>query len=299
MAANCAGRYRLALARLEFADGKFDAATEILDGIIGKGEPAGDVRDAKLLKAQMLLQRKDAAGASRLVSEVLADDAKNIEALHLRAAMRIEEGKLDEAIADARQVLNEKPDAVATLELLALALERSGSIELAEERLSDAMKASNMQPALVLKYADFLHRRGAFDRADDLLTRATAQRPNETSLLRALAAVRLRRQDWEGAQEIAEALKKLGDKSGVADQILGSALAGQSKFDDSIRRFEAAYQETPAAVRPMYSLVMAYLRAKKVAEAEAFLNSVLKANPANAEALVLLGTVQASRNAAG
>jgi tetratricopeptide (TPR) repeat protein len=43
---------------------------------------------------------------------------------------------------------------------------------------------------------------------------------------------------------------------------------------------------------------MAYLRAKKPEEAEAFLESVLEASPANAEALVLLGSVQASRNAA-
>jgi hypothetical protein len=78
----------------------------------------------------------------------------------------------------SNQALAQEPDAVGTLELLASALERSGYIELAEERLSDAM-----QPAVVLKYADFLRRRGALERADDLLTRATAQRPNDMALL--------------------------------------------------------------------------------------------------------------------
>ena len=211
--------------------------------------------------------------------------------------MRLDEGKFDEAIADARQALAEKPAAVNTLELLALALERSGSIELAEERLADAVKASKLEPAVVLRYAEFLRRRGAFDRADDLLTRASAQRPNDSGLLAALAQVRLKREDWEGAQKIAEALEKLGDQSGVADHILGTALAGQNKLDESIHAFQSAYQATPAAVQPMYSLVGTYLRAKKFAEAETFLNSVLKASPANAEALVLLGSLQASRDA--
>jgi tetratricopeptide (TPR) repeat protein len=293
-----AHRYRVALARLEFAVGRFDAAKAMLDDVIAKGESGKHVSEAKLLLARMLLERKDTEAASLLVGEVLADDAKNVDALHLRAGVHLAQNRIDEAVADARQALNEKPDAVSTLELLSLALERGGSVELAEERLADAMKASNMQPELVQKYANFLLRRGALDRADDLLTRATVQRPNEAGLLKSLAAVRLRRQDWEGAQSIAEALKKLGDRSGAADQILGSALAGQSKFDDSIRTFQAAYQATPAAVRPMYSLVMAYLRANKVAEAEAFLDSVLKASPANAQALVLLGSIQASRNAA-
>jgi tetratricopeptide (TPR) repeat protein len=292
-----AGSFRRALARLEFSDGKFDSAKKILEDVISRGEATAEIGEAKVLLASMLLERKDTEGASRLIGEVLTDDAKNVDALHLRAALHFSQGRIDEAIGDARQALNEKPDSVRTLELLSRALERSGSIELAEERLSDALKASGMQPAVALRYAEFLRRRGALDRADDVLTRAAAQRPNEPSLLRELASIRLRREDWEGAQNIAEALKKLGDESGAADQILGFSLAGQNRLEESIRTFQAAYQATPNAVRPMYALVRTYLHARKLAEADAFLDSVLKASPANAEAMVLLGSVQASRNA--
>ena len=56
------GHYRFALARLEFADGKADEATKILNGIIAKGEPREDVRQAKVLLAQMQLAAQGRRG---------------------------------------------------------------------------------------------------------------------------------------------------------------------------------------------------------------------------------------------
>src|SRR5262249_27477548 len=46
-----------------------------------------------------------------------------------------------------------------------------------------------------------------------------------------------------------------------------------------------------SATQPMVSLVQAFVAAKKVDRAQAFLRSVLKANPQNAEAYVLLGAL--------
>src|SRR5690606_9288342 len=91
----------------------------------------------------------------------------------------------------------------------------------------------------------------------------------------------------------AELLDRLGDRSGASGQILGTALLGQQKFDKSIETLKDAYAATPQAVRPLYSLVAAYVRAGDRDEARQFLASVLEASPDNADAHVLRGLLHA------
>jgi tetratricopeptide (TPR) repeat protein len=107
-----------------------------------------------------------------------------------------------------------------------------------------------------------------------------------------LAQVRLARQEWASAQEVAEVIKRIGTNPVLGDELLGAALAGRNKNDESIVALQNAYQAQPNATRPMYALVNAYLRAQKPDQAIGFLQSVLKASPSNAEAYVLLGSVQ-------
>jgi tetratricopeptide (TPR) repeat protein len=111
-----------------------------------------------------------------------------------------------------------------------------------------------------------------------------------------LAQVRLSRQNWIGANEVAEAIKRLGARGDTAEQIKAAALAGEKKYDQSISLLEDAYASNKGAVQPMYALVRAYLQVKKIDQAEAFLQSVLKTSPDNAEALVLLGSIQLAKN---
>jgi tetratricopeptide (TPR) repeat protein len=112
-----------------------------------------------------------------------------------------------------------------------------------------------------------------------------------------LAEVKLSRQDWAGAQEIAESIRRIGDDRAAADQILGAALSGRHKYDASIAAFQNAVAAAPLAVQPMVSLVRALVAAKQTDRAITFLQSVLKTNPDNAEAHVLLGSIRLTNNA--
>jgi tetratricopeptide (TPR) repeat protein len=116
--------------------------------------------------------------------------------------------------------------------------------------------------------------------------------------LSTLAEVRLGRQNWSGAEKVAEAIRKIGDNNqGLADQILGVALSGRAKLDESIQALQSAYAANAGATSPMVALVIAYARAKQTDRAIAFLEDVLRKNPDNAEALVLLGSTQLLSNA--
>src|SRR6185312_13154254 len=123
--------------------------------------------------------------------------------------------------------------------------------------------------------------------------------PNSIPVLSALARLKLARQDWASAHAIADAIKRLGDKGVISDQINGLAFSGQKKFTDSLAALQNAYDANPTAVQPMAALVNVYIQSQQFDKAEAFLNAALKANPRNAETLVLLGTVALAKRDLG
>lgn len=288
--------YRLALAKLDFSRSRPEAAIERLQSIIAEGEPAEDVQRARLVLADMMVQKEDAAAAARLVDEVLAADEKNVDALALRANLRLQAGDYENATADLREALDQAPQSPRLLQLLAKVFERQGVTDLADDNYIQAVKAANYAPAVTLDYANSLAGRGDLARAEAILSESLSRVPNSADVLSALGRVRLRQQDWIGAQDAAEALRKLGDRSGASGQILGTALLGQQKFDQSIETLKGAFSSTPGAVRPLYPLVTAYIRAGETDDAETFLNTILKASPDNADARVLLGLLHALNN---
>ena len=55
---------------------------------------------------------------------------------------------------------------------MAVAYERSGKGELADRQYADALKSSNFNPDVVLRYVAFLQRKGDAARAEEILTEA-------------------------------------------------------------------------------------------------------------------------------
>jgi tetratricopeptide (TPR) repeat protein len=289
--------YQIALADMDFAEGKIAEGTQVLERLIGSSESTAEqVLAAQIALAQMNLGWKNFDAAEALAENILRKDGRNTDGLRLRASVRIERGQLDSAITDLRQALNDRPRSTDLMLLLAGAYERQGAIELAEKQFADATRASNFDPTVGLTYLAFLQRRGGGGRVEEVLTELASHQPKNAQILSALAQAKLARQDWVGAQEIADSIRRITNEGGIADQIRGAALIGQNKYEQSIDVFENAYAAAPTAVQPMYSLVRALLAAKQVDRAVAFLNSVLKTNPANAEALVLLGSIQMGNN---
>ena len=177
--------------------------------------------------------------------------------------------------------------------MIADAYERNGDVDLAEETYIKALRVERFNPAFGIPFAQFLLRYGKADQAERVLTEVRANAPGHEDTLTLLAQVKLNRQDWFGAQEVADALKRLGETgaSNNADQILAAALGGQQKHDESIAVLEAAAAGSPDEVSPMTSLVQAYVAAGKLETAEQFLKSVVDSNPDNVGAHVLLGSL--------
>jgi cellulose synthase operon protein C len=284
--------YQIALAQLDFNQGKASDGIALLKTLISSASSSEHAITARINLAEFYLSQKQSDAAAAIVADILKEDARNISGLKLHAAISMDKGQFEGAIADLRQALNDQPRAADLMLMLATAYERKGSIDLAEKQFADAMKVSNYDPSVSLNYVAFLQRRGGIAHAEDVLVDLADRWPKNVEVLSALAQVRLARQEWVGAQEVAETIKRIGTNRTAADEFLGAALAGRNKFDESIVALQDAYAANPNAAQPMYALVRTYLRAERTDQAIAFLQSVLKASPSNVEAYVLLGSVQ-------
>ena len=247
---------------------------------------------AQIKLAEMAFKRNKVDAAEATVSEILRKDSRNENALKVRASIRIVRGQLDLAIIDLQQALKDQPRSTELISLLALAYERNGSMMLADRQYTDAIRISNFDLNVGLNYVNFLLRRGNVDRAEQFLTELSKRSPRNLDVLSALARVELGRGEWAGAQAVAESIRSIDLGRSIADQVLGTALLGQRKYEESIAVFQSAVNASPSAVQPMISLVHALVRAQKTDKAMAFLRSILDAHPDNAEAQVLMGSIQ-------
>src|SRR5450631_191857 len=288
--------YQVALAELDFAQNNMTDAAQVLQDLAKTANTPDRKLAAQTKLAEMYVSKANFTAAEPLIAEILQKDRRNISGLRLRAAIRIEQGQFDSAIADLREALNDQPKSAQLLLLMAAAYERSGKNELAERQYADALKASGLDPNIALGYVAFLQRRGDVSHAEDVLTEAVGRNPRNTQLLATLAQIKLARKNWSGASAVADAVSHLNDGRALADQIRASALAGQNKFDESIAALEDAHAAAPDAVRPVASLVTAYARLKQPDKAEALLQGMLKKYPDNAETLVWWGQTKVAQN---
>jgi cellulose synthase operon protein C len=287
--------FQMAMADLELAQGNTAGAITSVESLIN-GTTRENAILAQMKLAQIFVDQKRFKDAESVISNVIGKDRRNIAALKLRAFIRMEHGLLDAAVADLREAIHDQPQSADLLLQLATTYERNGTIELAEKQFADATRASGFNPNVGLAYVAFLRRRGSAQRAEDVLVELSSRWPKNIEVLSALADAKLSRRDWVGAQEVGETIRRLGNDKGVGDQILGAALIGRNKYNESIDVLQNAYEAAPSAVQPMFALVRAFVRAQKPDKAINFLQSVLQANPTSAEAYALLGAVQFASN---
>jgi tetratricopeptide (TPR) repeat protein len=287
----------LALADVLLADGDIPAAIEILQQQSEVAPDAEQRTTARIQLARVFAADGQMAKALELVDAVLGEDARNVGALAVRASIRLNNDEVENAIEDLTAALNEAPESPIILQLLAEAYERNGAIALAEEQFAKAIVAVPQDADMGLRYADFLLRYGKAEQAERVLVALRGNGVTDPRILTRLADLKLRRQDWVGAEEIATALRGAGDgpeaqsETVTADRILAAALGGQQKYDESIELLRATVSQAPGAFTPLAELIQTYVRAGKVEEAQAFLTSIIESNPTNTGARILLGSV--------
>ncbi|WP_247515037.1 tetratricopeptide repeat protein [Bradyrhizobium sp. 157] len=281
--------YQIALAELNHQQNRTADAVQALQNLAATVVASDKKLAAQVKLAEIHLSKGEKAAAEPLIAEILAKDRRNGGALRLRAAMSIDKGQFDSAISDLREALNDQPKSVELLSLMAVAYERSGKGELADRQYADALKSSNFNTDVVLRYVAFLQRKGDAARAEEILMEAANRNSGNLQIWSSLGQVRLSRQNWSGALVIADAMSRVEGARVAAEQIRAAALAGQNKIEESIAALESAHKAAPDAAQPALALASAYVKQGKPDKASALLQTISNKFPTNAQLLVFLG----------
>lgn len=179
--------------------------------------------------------------------------------------------------------------------MMAAAFERQDNITFAQAELAKALDVSERDPDIANRFARFLIRNGNSSRAEEVLVNSLAAHEGDLDNLRLLAGVRLNNQDWRGAEEVARIIETVEQDEANDDQLVDTiraeALAGLGEYDRVIETLEARRDAGPLASRPLATLVNAYMRSDRAADAEALLQRVAASGDNSYEARILLARV--------
>ncbi|MEM7526278.1 MAG: tetratricopeptide repeat protein [Pseudomonadota bacterium] len=282
--------YTRALASLFYARNEEDKAKELLRDVANaKGAHANEARN---ILAQFALREGDKETGRALVDQVLASDAGDADALAMRGALEIDGDEYQKAIETLRQGLAQNPNDARTQRLLARAYLLNGNEALAADQFANATRNSDYAPEVAQEYVQFLIRRGRIDGAEAVLSEAARRSPTNRQLLTALAQMRLRQEDWVGAETIANQLRELEGGGSIAEQVLAASLSGQQKFEESSSILRSLATDSETRDQAMSGLVSTLLADGKADEARSFVEGILAEDPGNVQARLLQAAIE-------
>lgn len=284
------------LVQLMVRGGQIEEARALLEALAEREKDPVRVARVRVQLAALKLPEQKIDEAQELVERVLKDDPRNVEALQVRAQVRLAREDVAGASEDLRAAINEAPNDPQLHALLASIYERGGSTVLAEEQFSKSVTLSEYNPEMGLPMARFLLRYGKVEQARRVLENVVQRSPRDIPSLSLLAQLRLASQDWAGAQEISERLRQATVEGAgtAADRISAAAMTGMNRHADSIKLLETAASERPDDAVVLPDLIRSYLQAGRGDAAAAYLVDLISREPDRVEARVLLGSVYMS-----
>lgn len=275
-------------AGFDFSDGKRDEAiAEIRKVLETVTEPSDRSRDVQAQLARMLNATGDQAGAGQLVDEILAQNPAHPAALKMQAGWNIDADKTDDAIMSLRGVLDQHPDDIEAMNLMANAYQRAGEPDLQRDYLTQAANAANNAPEQVLRLAQSLFQEGRYRPAEDALLPALRQQPDNIDLLHLLGRTYLAMPDMPRAEGVINRLRELGAQPGgeraktMADELELNRLAGADGNEAAIGYLEELAGQADAGLGPRLELIRVRLASGDAASAKELAQKLAQEQPDN------------------
>jgi tetratricopeptide (TPR) repeat protein len=288
--------------------GRFDEAAALYQEIV-KASP--DYTRGHYRLGEISLQRGDTQAAGAEVEELLKRNPKDPDALLLRARMRVASGKLKDALADLKTVLDTDPRSKLGLYFMADALYRDQQFEQARARAGDLERYyQDFLPAKLLQIQiglDSGEAEGARRMADDLLKKLQGAAPSgdvtpqlladvrtNAYLLRGKAALRLAGQEPTPAQVAAvradfEAARQVAPNSPLAYVNLADAAAAEKKVDEAWQQLEKALSLDHTNLQALTALINLGSATRRLDEVRTRIEQLAAEQPNNAQLQYLLG----------
>ncbi len=287
-------RFRFALARLYEATQRGGEAEDIYRGIIDIDGVGSQGLEARNKLATLHLRSRDVNKARVLVDEVMAQDATNTSSLLMRAAMMMDDGELESAIADLRTVRRNEPNNDKALTLLGQAHLRNGDENLAEERFRELVQEHPNNVSGRLSLARLLVKKEQWADAEILLLGALNTREGQdVGTIRLLVDVLVRQEKWGPAMEFAERITSIEGQAHLGHYLEGRIFQAQRDFPNAVDRYSKGLAERESSIEALSGLVGSLSAMERETEALTYLERYVAAQPKSFHAHTLIGQVNA------
>ncbi len=286
--------------------GRFDDAAKLYEEIV-KQFP--DYTRGHYRLGEISLQRGDSQAAAAHADELLKRNQKDQDALFLRARTNVAKGKLKDAIADLKTVLDAEPRSKLGLFFMSDALYRDGQLEQARARAGELERYyQDFLPAKLLQVQigfDSGDAEGAKRGADDLLVKLKDAAPSgdmtpqlladvktNALLLRGKAELRLAQQQpaqLAAARADFEAARQSAPNSPVPYVNLADAAAAERKWDEAWQQLDRALALDRANFQALTALINLGAATGRVGEVRGRIEQLAREQPNSAPVQYLLG----------
>jgi tetratricopeptide (TPR) repeat protein len=306
---------RSVLADFYSATGRMDEAIVIYKEVVAKSP---DYTPGHYRLAEIMLMKGDAAGAQGEIANILKNDAKDRQALILRARTEIQSGEpsdLKVAIEDLKEVLKQEPNSRAGLFFMAEANFRLAQIDQArtfandlDRNYPDYLPGKLMQVQINLASGDAKSALQLANQLQERLAKAAPDRDTSPQMLADLrantliahgsAALQLR--DTKTARRDFLAAHEAAPNSTDVYVDLASVSLAENKPDEAIAFYQSALAIDGANFNSLRGMISIYASQNRIDQAHARVDQSLRAQPNNASLHFLKGQVYGfERNAQG
>jgi tetratricopeptide (TPR) repeat protein len=276
---------QFALASLYVSGGERPKAEDVYRAIIAKDRTHAAGLEARNHLAALAAASGDAAGAQKLLGEVLEASPHDSDALLLRGELTLAKGDPKDAIVDFRSVLRDQPNSPGVLRVLARAHVRNGEPALAEEALRHAFEANPADAGVARDLVAFLLENGKAEQAKAIAQQITKAHPDDVDAQQLAYRAAAAGHDYVAARAAAEAIVASSPKLPSGYFFLGMLDEEQGRPDDALREYDRALAVEPAAVEPLQAMTRLLVSKKREADAVKRLDELAARAPQSGLAL--------------
>ena len=278
---------KLLKAGILFKKGDAGQATAILEQL--NTQDPSDTEVAKFL-AQIHSKNKDYGKSQKVLKAAIAAHPNDTTLLNMLAQAYMLAKDADNAEKTLRKVVDIKPEVLTHYVNLARFYQTQGEIDKAEQTLLNAIQEDEDDIKRKMTYLDFIQQAKSKEEAIRVADRFYADKP-QPELLSAKASLQLALENKDGAiatyEEIAKRFSE--EEAGIKARVaLASHYAGESDIAKAKKIIEEALSIAPndASVNMVVAKIAVF--EKDYDKAVASLRTVVKDNPENIEAYILL-----------
>jgi len=274
-------KLKLTLGQFLAQNGRPERAEQVFRAVTLHAGTSADGLSARDRLASLMLNRKDLAGATALIAEVLKQNPRDNDALILRANIALARGESQAAINDLRAVLRDQPNSVALMRSLARAYQQNNEPDLAEETLRSAVQTSPKDTDSRLDLAQVLFAANKLDQAGPLLEQLAQENPSSIPVQESLFRVQAAQKRDADALATAQSIEHANPKMGLGYYLSALVEEAEQKPDAATRDYEQALQREPDAGEPLTGLVRLEVRRKRSDAALARVDAIIARSPSN------------------